>query len=210
MYIRNLIVGVENLTTLSPTVTVGEALKTIEDNGFLSLPIIDGGVFKGCISTYDIYKIYFKKTKEEQEKMFNEPVMSYAQTNMPTVTKNTVVEDASTLLRQHNLPFIPVIDENGVLNGIVTHKALFDAIDRLLGYRKGVRFTLHTPDFKGGISVLAKAIKKADGNIISLVVNDLNKMIPTKEIVVRVEADDIKKVKEFVEKEGFKVFEVIQ
>lgn len=210
MYIRNLIVPLEKLTTLSPTITVEEALKTIEDNGFLSLPIIDGGIFKGCISTYDIYKIYFKKTTEEKEKMLKESVMTYAQTNMPTVTRTTVVEDASTLLREHNLPFIPVIDEKEILNGIVTHRALFDAIDRLLGYRKGVRFTLHTPEVKGGISTLAKAIKKADGNIVSLVVNDLNKMIPTKEIVVRIEANDIKKVKESIEKEGFKVFEVIE
>jgi len=196
----------ENVITLNTSTTMKEALEMIEEKGFLTLPVIGEDGFKGCISTYDIYKEFVNGSEEVK----NESIGKYMRTDIPVVDSEQVVEKVSGLFAVKNIPFIPVVNENRQIEGIVTQKALFDSLSKLFGYHKGIRLTVHSPEVKGRISLLSNAIKKSNGNIISLVVNDLDVFTKLKEIIVRIEADDVNKVKENIEKEGFRVVQVIE
>ena len=58
MVIKSLIQKKDALTTVKETVTLEEALKTLEDSGFRCVPIVDesGQIFRGNIYKMHIYR----------------------------------------------------------------------------------------------------------------------------------------------------------
>lgn len=210
MHVGNVMLKKDQLLILESSTTIQAALEIIEGRGFLTLPVVEKGVFKGCISTYDIYREFYRRSQGEVDQLKSEAIKDYIRRDIPVLESDQIIEDASVLFAARNIPFIPVVNKNSEIEGIVTHKALFNALSNLFGYHKGIRMTVHSPEVKGRISSLSQAIKKADGNIISLVVNDLDVFTKLKEIIVRFEAENLELVKENVEKEGFRVIEIIK
>lgn len=208
MIIKNMMLKRENLLVLDVNQRIQDALEKIQSEGYLSLPVVEGETFKGCISIYDIYRKYYEKNDEERKAFLNSFIGEHMKTDIPVLQAKNIVEDASILFASQNIPFIPVVDEKNNFLGIVTQKAIFNAFSKLMGYGRGTRLTIHTPDFKGRISKLAKAIKNAEGNIISLAIHDPDSKLDIKEIVVRLEVDNLERVKAFIEKKGFKVVEI--
>ncbi|MBB6218794.1 acetoin utilization protein AcuB [Anaerosolibacter carboniphilus] len=208
MIIRNIMLKRENLLVLENSQKVQEALEKIKSEGYLSLPVVEDNRFIGCISVYDIYQKYYEKDDAARNEFLNSTLSDHVKTDIPILQAKDIVEDASLLFSNKNIPFIPVVDDKSAFLGIVTQKAIFSAFTRLLGNGRGTRLTIHTPDFKGRISKLAKAIKNAEGNIISLAINDPDAKMDIKEIIVRLEASNIERVKEFIEKKGFKIVEI--
>ncbi len=208
MIIKNIMLKRENLLVLEEGQKVQEALEKIKFEGYLSLPVVEDHRFIGCISVYDIYQKYYEVEDGARSEFLNSSLSEYVKKDIPVVQANDIVEDASLLFSSRNIPFIPVVDNQNVFLGIVTQKAIFSAFTRLLGHGRGTRLTIHTPDFKGRISKLAKAIKNAEGNIISLAINDPDAKMDIKEIIVRLEASNLKRVREFIEKKGFKIVDM--
>lgn len=208
MIIKNIMLKKESLLVLESNQKVQEALERIKSEGYLSLPVVEDHRFIGCISVYDIYQKYYEKDDVARNIFLNSAISDYVKTDIPVLQAKDIVEDASLLFSNKNIPFIPVVDDKDVFLGIVTQKAIFCAFTRLLGSGRGTRLTIHTPDFKGRISKLAKAIKNAEGNIISLAINDPDAKMDIKEIIIRLEADNLERIKESIEKKGFKIVEI--
>ena len=70
MFVNNLMLSREKLTTVTPKITIGEALKVMEENKFLSIPVVEGTKFCGVISKEQIYTYYYEKSID----VFNETV----------------------------------------------------------------------------------------------------------------------------------------
>jgi acetoin utilization protein AcuB len=208
MIIKNIMLKRENLLVIEASQKVQEALEKIKSEGYLSLPVVEDQQFIGCISVYDIYQKYYEKDDTARQTFLNSAISDYVKTDIPVLQAKDIVEDASLLFSNKNIPFIPVVDDKEIFLGIVTQKAIFNAFTRLMGYGRGTRLTIHTPDFKGRISKLAKAIKNAEGNIISLAINDPDAKMDIKEIIVRLETSNLERVKEFIKKKGFKIVEI--
>lgn len=208
MIVKNYMLKREDLLVLDVSQKIQDALSLIVADGHLSLPVVEGDCFKGCLSIYYIYKKYYEKDGEERKAFLDSFVGDHYRKDIPTLTPKNIVEDASILFAKENIPFVPVVNDQQHLLGIVTQKSIFQSFSKLMGYGTGIRLTIHTPDVKGRISRLAKAIKKADGNIISLAINDPESKLGVKEIILRLDGENIKKIISNIEKEGFKVIEI--
>ncbi len=208
MIVKNYMLKREDLLVLDVSQRIQEALSLIASDGHLTLPVVEGDVFKGCLSIYYIYKKYYEKSEEDRVAFLNSFVGDHYRKDIPILTTKNIVEDASVLFSNQNIPFVPVVNKHQDLLGIVTQKSIFQSFSRLMGYGRGVRLTIHTPDVKGRISRLARAIKKSDGNIISLAINDPESKLGVKEIILRLDGENMEKIKKNIEREGFKIIEI--
>lgn len=205
MFVSNLMLSREKLTTVTPRVTIGEALKVMEENKFLSIPVVEGNKFCGAISKEQIYTYYYEKSIERQCLLSDFLVENVMRTDVPAITPFNEIEEAAHFLETKSVSFVPVINKNGEMQGIVTHHAIFHQFTELFGLNKGKRLAIIAYDIPGQISKLSRIITENKGQIISFVVVDPKSLTEVKEIVIRLNTDNMDEILNKVKEAGFKI-----
>lgn len=105
-----------------------ELINAMTRGGFGSLPIVaPGKVLVGIVSEYDLLNAIMAgrdlKTLTAGEIMTADPV---------TVSEETPAQDILAILQAKHFIRVPVVDENGVLTGVVARR------DILLGFKKSI------------------------------------------------------------------------
>ena len=137
------------------------------------LPVLDkGGRLVGVISEKDILKaapspastLSAYETNYLLSKLTVKKIMSR---NPVTVTKDTTVEDAATMMVDQDLSCLPVV-EDGKLVGIVSKSDMFKILLELFGARHfGIRLSFLVDDKPGTIAAVSRVISDAGYDIIS-------------------------------------------
>jgi acetoin utilization protein AcuB len=163
-----------NPNTISTDAPMEEALKRMRENSFRHLPVVDkSGKLVGIVSETDL--LYASPTSAaslsiyEMQYLLSRLTVGQVMTkNVITVTEDTPVEDAASIMTDHKIGGLPVL-RDGEIIGIITETDLFKLFLELLGARKkGVRLTLLVADVKGTLSKITAAIAQQGGNIVSL------------------------------------------
>lgn len=202
MLVKNIMIPIEKLTVVDLGVTIEEAIKLIDTNQLLSLPVITGKTFVGVISKKYIFEEYFKKP-EEKEVFLKRPISELMKTKVAAVKERDLIEVPGKILADYNLQFIPVENEKGEFVGIVTHKAIFKTFNKMLGVGH-TRIEVTTRDVKGRLATLTDVITKQDANIISIAEIDLE-IMNLREIILRVDTKNVKSLVQALNEGGFTV-----
>ena len=202
MLIKNIMIPLKDLTTLTTTNTSMEALDIINSKSLLSLPVVDGKKFVGIISKRYILEEFFNGS-EDKTAFLNKPISGFMKTKIPSLSADDLVEEPIKLLCNINIQFIPVTDESGHLLGIVTHKAIFSTFKNALGIGH-TRLAITTTDIKGRLARLTELIAKKNANIISIVQID-PEVMNLKELILRVDVDNIHSLVKTLNENGFTV-----
>lgn len=205
MLVKSIMLLQEKLITVTPKTSIGRALEIINENNFLSIPVVEGDKFYGTISKERIYAFYFEKCQDKQCFLSDFNVESVMLTNIPTIDLTSEVEEAVRILELKNIAFVAVVDSKGVFQGILTHHAVFEQFTRVFGVNKGHRLAVIAYDVPGQISRLSKILSENNADIISFVVVDPNSVLEVKEIVIRMDTDNIELIKQKVSSSGFKI-----
>lgn len=205
MFIKNLMLPKDELTIVNPKDSVREALNLMDNNGFLSIPVVDGDKFLGVISKGQIYEYFYEKAIENKGVLSEILVENIMITNVPVVSPEGKMEEAAHYLATKNTFFLAVIDSKGKMRGIVTHNAIFQQFSELFGKNHGYGVSIITYDIPGQISKLSKVISENNGQIISFVVVDLKSITKVKEIILRIHTTDIDLIIRKLKEAGFKV-----
>lgn len=205
MLVKNIMLPLEKLTTISPKDSIQKALKILDDNNFLSLPVAEGDKFYGSISKDRIYAFYYEKCPDKQCFLSDFIVENVMRTDVPSISPMELIEKASHFLEVKNISFVAVINDDGKFIGIVTHHAIFHEFTELFGLNKGSRIAVMAFDVPGQISKLSKIITENNGDIISFVVVDPKSVTEVKEIVVRLRAENVEMIKDKLSSAGFKI-----
>lgn len=205
MFVKNLMLPKDELTVVNPKDSVREALKLMENNGFLSIPVVHGDKFLGVISKGQIYQYYYEKAIENKSILSEILVENVMVTDVPVVSPEDKIEDAAHFLATKNTFFLAVIDNRGAMKGIVTHNAIFQQFSELFGENHGHGISIITYDIPGQISKLSRVVSENNGQIISFVVVDLKSITKVKEIILRIHTDDIELITKKLKEAGFKV-----
>ncbi|ACS33261.1 IMP dehydrogenase [Thermococcus gammatolerans] len=99
---------VEDVISISPDETVDYAIFLMERNDIDGLPVVEDGKVVGVISKKDIA---VKQGKLVRDIMTGEPI---------TVPENVTAEEALTLMFEHRIDRLPVVNSEGKLVGIIT------------------------------------------------------------------------------------------
>ncbi len=202
MLIKNIMIPKDQLTILNTSNTAEEALHVISSQNLLSLPVIEGKELVGIISKRYILEEFFN-SDGNKETFLKRPISDFMKTKIPSLPADALVEEPVKFLCSNNIQFIPVNDNNGNFVGIVTHKAIFSTFKNALGIGH-TRLAITTTDIKGRLARLTELISKQDANIISIIQID-PEVMNLKELIIRVDVDNIHKLIKSLNENGFTV-----
>lgn len=208
MLVRSIVTPASELMTVSTTDSARKAFELIEDNGFLSLPVVDDKKFVGFLSKQFIYDKFFEEKATDLDSFLDKSVGDFISEKVVTVSEDLSVEEAADLFFNNKIRFIPVTDSYENFVGIVTQKALFKIITKIYGLRDP-KIVILMDDFKGLLAKLTETISKHGANIVNIANID-TEVMGLQEVSVRVECEDLDKLVEKLKEKGYKVKDVIR
>ncbi|MBN1658719.1 MAG: CBS domain-containing protein [Anaerolineae bacterium] len=120
-----------------------------------------------------------------------------------TISPNSTIEEAARLMVAHKVGCLPVLDDDGVVVGMLTDVDMLDQLASLLGAKaEGVRVTVRVPDRKGEFAKITAAIAERNWGIYASGGVPTPKMPGYWDIVLKVrdvEAGDLVPVLEAIE-----------
>lgn len=203
MFVKNHILEKSKLTLINANDTLKMALEKMEEGNFLSLPVVEDDKFVGYIMRNDIYETYFDNDISKDELLSRE-ASTLMKTDIKSLDPDDGIDKASYAIEKLNIPFLPVINVDGVFFGILTHSAVFKAFSDLFNFGKGEQLIVYIFNIPGQLSRLLNVFRKEEVNVTSMVVMDA-KVMGILKVLVRVETDNLQDIIEKVEKEGFKI-----
>ena len=103
--------------TVSSDRTVRSARALMAEHGISGLPVVDEGRVTGILTNRDL----------RFERRLGRPIRDVMSTDLVTVPPNTPVERCKELLQKHKIEKLLVVDDSGVLCGLVTIRDIEDA-----------------------------------------------------------------------------------
>lgn len=160
--------------TVTPEVSVTDALRLMNDRKIRRLPVVDGtGKLVGIVSDRDLLQaspspatsLAIWEIHELLAKLTVEKTMAR---DVVTVMEDTPLEEAARVMVDRRIGGLPVM-RGEELVGIITESDLFKTLLELLGgRRRGVRITVMTPGSKGTLADITNTIYQAGGDIVGL------------------------------------------
>ena len=177
----------KNPVTCSPDMSIQDASDLMAREHVHRLPVLDkGGRLVGVISEKDILKaapspastLSAYETNYLLSKLTVKKIMSR---NPVTVTKDTTVEDAATMMVDQDLSCLPVL-EDGKLVGIVSKSDLFKMLLETFGARiPGTNISFLVEDQKGCMAKIIGDISSGGLDLVTCAV--LNGTDPSNRLI---------------------------
>lgn len=206
MRVKAIMMPFNKLTCISVDNTVAEAMKIIDEQGLLSLPVVDGSEFIGVLSKQYMFEEYFKNFTGTKEEFTAKKVQEFMKTKIDTIGENTRIEEAAAMFITSKVRFIPITNDSNVLLGIVTQQAVFKEYQKMFG-NKHNSMAIYTYDIHGVLGKICELIAKEGGDICNMMVipTDVMNLV---EIFLRIEAQDFERVVRALERHGYDVRDV--
>lgn len=197
-----------NPFTISPDKTIPDAQELMAKHNIRRLPVLKNGKLVGVVSKEDILRASPSMATTlsigEVNYLLAKTKISSIMTKDPVIiSSNALLEEAATLMRDHGVSFLPVVDD-GKLVGIITESDIFDSFIELLGFReRGTRFTIEAEDAPGIMSKLTKIIGDFGANISNVAV--YRGTGGKSNVVIGVNSHNTAEMEQKMEEEGFRV-----
>lgn len=193
MRVKVIMLPFKDIQCISIDETIGDAMKRIDDHGLLTLPVIEGKKFKGVLSKQYTYEMFFREYDCSKEEFLQLKVRELMRTTIDTINKELRIEEAAALFISSKVRFLPITNEKGELEGIVTQQAVFKHYQKQFGSPKYASFTVLCHDNKGTLANIAEVIAKGGANIKNIVYID-TEVMGIQEIFFRVETNDFERL----------------
>lgn len=213
MLIKSLVTPARDLVTVDIGDTIGKAFNLIEENGFLSVPVLEGKVFKGFLSKQYIYDTFFhEKSDLTWEVYLQQPTSILIEEKLDLVNDDLMVEEAANIFLNSKIRFLPVKDAmTGDFVGILTQRAIFGLVTHVYGLLDP-KIVILMDDMKGTIAKITDIISKHGGNIKNIVNFD-TEVMGLQELSIRLTTEqvgDMDKILDKLKEAGFKIKSVIK
>lgn len=206
MRVKAIMMPYHKLACISLDNTVEEAMKIIDEQGLLSLPVVKEREFIGVLSKQYLFEEYFKNFTGTKEAFMQRRVEEFMKAKMDTIGENTRIEEAAALFITSKVRFIPITNDRNMLLGIVTQQAVFKEYQKIFG-NKHNSMAIYTYDIRGVLGKICELIAKEGGDICNMMVIPTD-VLDLAEIFLRVEAPDFERVVRALERHGYDVRDV--
>ncbi len=207
MRVKAIMMPFRQLACISVDNTVEEALRIIDEQRLLSLPVVnESQEFIGVLSKQYLFEQYFREFTGTKEEFNAEKVQGFMRTKIDTIGENTRIEEAAALFITSKARFIPITNDKNRLLGIVTQQAVFKEYQKIFGNKHNA-MAIYTYDIRGVLGKICEIVAKEGGDICNMMVIPTNVM-DLAEIFLRVEAKDFDRVVRALEKRGYDVRDV--
>lgn len=210
MFVRNKMTA--NPFTVSPDQTIPDAHEIMAQNGVKRLPVMKNGKLVGVVSKEDISQASPSKATSfsmgEITYLLSKTKISQIMTkDIITISSGALLEEAAIMMRNNNISFLPVVDDEKLV-GIITESDIFDSFIELLGFREaGTRLTIEADDAPGIMSNLTSIVGSFGANIAHLAVYRGN---GKSAIVMGINTLNTAELEKSIGEKGFKVLYKLQ
>lgn len=207
MFIRNCITDIKDLVTLKQDDKIGSALEALNKNNLKSVPVIDDAQkFVGILSKESLFELFekgFSGTFEDLKKESISEVVS----RINSLTLDSRFEETLPIIVR--FPFVPVVDENQQLLGIVKRKEITDALESSFGVGvSGIRILIGTAEMEGRLEKILEITHGLHLNVITAVAFDAKDKF-NRRVLLKIERTDEKEeLLERLNRHGFKILTV--
>lgn len=211
MFVKNKMTA--NPFTILHDQTIPDAHEIMAANNVKRLPVMKNGKLVGVVSKEDILRASPSEATTfsigEITYLLAKTKISQIMTKNPvTISSNALLEEAATLMRDNDVSFLPVVD-NDKLVGIITESDIFDSFIELLGFREpGTRLTIEADDAPGVMSSLTSIIGGYNTNITHLAV--YRGANGKSAIVVGINSINTAEIEKEIGNKGFKILYKLQ
>jgi acetoin utilization protein AcuB len=164
-----------NVITIDEDVSMMEASRLMKQHGIQHLLVMREGRLAGIVSdrdlkeaqpskasTLDIYELYYLLDQLKVKEIMAQ--------KLRTAHPDDTIEKAAALMLKHHTSALPVTNDEGDLEGIITKGDLFRALVSISGiYQAGAQVGLELPDQPGSIMAVADVIRDYGGRIVSII-----------------------------------------
>ena len=199
MRVKVIMLPFKDIQCISIDETIGDAMQRIDEYKLLTLPVVEGKEFKGVLSKQFTYETFFREYNCSKEEFLQLKVRELIRTKINTISKEMQIEEAAALFISSKVRFLPITNEKGELEGIVTQQAVFKHYQKQFGSPKYDSFTVLCHDNKGTLANIAEIIAKGGANIKNIVYID-TEVMGIQEIFFRVETKDFDRLLNFMKK----------
>ena len=161
--------------TIDEDVSIMKASKLMKEKGFQHLPVMKGGRLTGIVSdrdlkeahpskatTLDIHELYYLLDKLKVVKVMSK--------NPHTVGTDETTDKAAALMLKHDISALPVVDQKGDLQGIITKGDVFRAMVSVSGiYQAPLQLCVEIEDRPGSIRKVTEVIRAHGGRMVSMI-----------------------------------------
>jgi acetoin utilization protein AcuB len=165
----------KDLITIDEDTSIMKASKVMKQNEIQHLPILRQGRLVGIVSDRDLKEATpSKATMLDIHEMYylldKILVKSLMSKDLVTISPGATVEKAAAIMLKRRISALPVLDENGVLTGIITKGDIFRAFVSVSGIYQGpLAMGVELPDQAGYIKQVTDLIRAHGGRIASIV-----------------------------------------
>ncbi|MCG6917609.1 MAG: CBS and ACT domain-containing protein [Deltaproteobacteria bacterium] len=156
-------------------VSIMKASALMREKGFQHLPVLRQGRLTGIVSdrdlkeahpskatTLDIHELYYLLDKLKVEKVMSK--------NPHTLGGHETTEKAAALMLKYDISALPVVDQKGDLQGIITKGDVFRAMVSVSGiYQAPLQLCVEVEDRPGAIREVTDVIRAYGGRMVSMI-----------------------------------------
>ena len=187
---------IKDVITINREADIKEAIRLMEKYSIRHLPVVEGEQFLGLVTEGDLRQLLIPAMLEEikvKDVMITDPI---------TVTPDTDIETAATLIYIYKIGGLPVV-EDGKLVGILTSTDILRAFIEIMGIlTAGSRLDVMIGDDPAAFKEVYNIIHRHKGRIISLGI------LPNEKETIysfRLEKCDLRPIVEELSSQGYKV-----
>jgi CBS domain-containing protein len=134
-------IATTQVISVPQTMTIIDAVKVMCSHGFRRLPVTDAGTHKlrGIVTAGDIidfmgggsrYNLVQVKHKGNMLAAVNESVREIMTSELVTLNTDDSIEDAVSCILSHRTGGLPIIDDDGILRGIITERDVMELLSK--------------------------------------------------------------------------------
>lgn len=213
MYVKNKMIT--DVATVFPEASISLAFQIMHEKNVSQLPVVKDGKFVGMITeetlkdftpskatTLSMYELNYVLNKTKVEEIMLKSV--------ETTSPDALVEQVAKIMIEKDVNMVPVVEKDNSLTGVIARTDIINSFLELLGAKdSGSRISVQVNDEVGALASIVDAIKDLSMNIIH-VTNFTNVVDGKSEVIIRVDATDVKELVKKIEASGFQVNRIDQ
>lgn len=185
----------KDVITVTEDTSMMKASRLMRDKKVSRLPVLDAaGKLRGIITdrdikaaspsratTLDMHEIYYLISEiKVKEIMTRNPI---------TVKPDDSIEFAATILVDKNIGGLPVVDDSGMVVGIISDSDIFKLLINITGATEGgLQLALELPDAPGSLLTVFQALMEYRAQVLSVLTAKQTADEGTKNVYVRIES----------------------
>jgi acetoin utilization protein AcuB len=160
--------------TIDENESMNDAIKLLKNHDIKMLPVMRKGNLIGVITDRDLKRASASDATslEIHELLYllsNIKIKNIMTKDPVTVPPDYTIEETAEILLKHKISGVPVVDDYGIVVGVITQNDLFRIIMSLTGVeKKGIQFGVEVEDRPGSIKEVTDIIREYGGRMASI------------------------------------------